>query len=108
MLGDKTRDKQTGLIAWFVNNSVAANLLMVCILIVGFISYQHLNKKMFPEFNPHTIQVIVPHLGAAPEEVEDAVVLKIEEALEDIEGIKRLTSVAQEGVGIVNIELLSG
>jgi len=99
---------QTGIIAWFARNSVAANLLMVFILVVGYFSYQNINKKMFPDFNPNSIQVVVPHLGAAPEEVEEAVVLKIEEALEDIEGIKRLTSVAQEGVGRVNIELMSG
>lgn len=101
-------EQLTGIIAWFARNSVAANLLMVFIVVVGFISYQGLNKKMFPEFNPNNIQVMVPHLGAAPEEVEQAVVLKIEEALEDIEGIKRLTSRANEGMASVTIELLSG
>ncbi len=98
----------TGVIAWFARNSVAANLLMAFILIAGIFSYQNLNKKMFPEFNPNSIQVVVPHLGAAPEEVEESVILKVEESLEDIEGIKRITSKASEGVGIITIELLSG
>jgi len=101
-------EKFTGIIAWFTHNSVAANLLMVFILVSGYFSYQGINKKMFPEFNPNSIQVMVPHLGAAPEEVEQAVILKVEESLEDIEGIKRITSTAREGVGIVNIELQSG
>ena len=98
----------TGIIAWFTRNSVAANLLMVFILLVGFYSYQNLNKKMFPEFNPNSIQVVVPHLGAAPEEVEEAVILKVEESLEDIEGIKRIVSTASEGLGRVIVELQSG
>ena len=98
----------TGIIAWFAHNSVAANLMMAFILIAGVFSYQNLNKKMFPEFNTNSIQIVVPHLGAAPEEVEQSVILKIEESLEDIEGIKRLTSNANEGMGRVTIELLSG
>ncbi len=98
----------TGLIAWFANNSVAANLLMIFVIIAGMFSYQHINKKAFPDFNPNSIQVQVLHLGAAPEEVESSVILKIEEAIEDIDGIKRITSTANEGVGIVNIELQSG
>jgi len=105
---NQSSEKLTGIIAWFTRNSVAANLLMVFILLAGFISYQGINKKMFPEFNSNNIQVMVPHLGAAPEEVEQAVILKIEESLEDIEGIKRITAVANEGMGIVTIELQSG
>ncbi len=101
-------EKLTGLIAWFARNSVAANLLMVFIIIAGFISYQHINKKAFPEFNPNSIQVRVLHLGASPEEVESSVILKIEESIENIDGIKRITSIANEGVGTVNIELQSG
>jgi multidrug efflux pump subunit AcrB len=100
--------QKNGIIAWFAYNHVAANLLMIFILVAGFFSYQNLNKKTFPEFNVNSIQVTVPHLGAAPEEVELGVILKVEEALEDIEGIKKITSRALEGVGIVTIELQSG
>ena len=105
---EQSSEKLTGIIAWFARNNVAANLLMVSILVVGFFSFQSINKKMFPEFNTNSILVVVPHLGAAPEEVEQSVILKVEEALEDIEGIKRITSNANEGVGRVTIELQSG
>ncbi|MCH2056246.1 MAG: efflux RND transporter permease subunit [Thalassotalea sp.] len=105
---NQVKEELTGIIAWFTRNSVAANLLMVFILVAGMFSFQGLNKKMFPEFNPNSIQVLVPHLGAAPEEVEQSVILKVEEAIENIEGIKRVTSSAQEGIGIVTIELQSG
>ena len=50
-------EQLTGIIAWFTRNSVAANLLMMFILIAGVFSYQELNKKTFPEFNPNSIQV---------------------------------------------------
>ncbi len=101
-------EKQKGIIAWFAYNHVAANLLMIFILVAGFFSYQNLNKKMFPEFEVNSIQITVPYLGASPEEVELGVILKIEEALEDIEGIKKTTSSALESVGRVIIELQSG
>jgi len=106
--GEPKDKQQKGIIAWFAYNHVAANLLMIFILVAGFFSYQNLNKKTFPEFNVNSIQVTVPHLGAAPEEVELGVILKVEEALEDIEGIKKITSRALEGVGRVTIELQSG
>ena len=102
------KEQHSGIIAWFAQNSVAANLLMIFILIAGFISYQSINKKMFPDFNPNSIQVVIPYLGAAPEEVEEGVLFKVEEAIENIEGFKRITSTAQEGIAIVNIELQSG
>jgi multidrug efflux pump subunit AcrB len=105
---DVTNQPLTGTIAWFTRNGVAANLLMIFIVAVGYISYQNINKKMLPEFNPNSIQVQVVHLGAAPKEVEQSVILKVEESLEDINGIKRITSVAREGVGVINIELQSG
>ena len=102
------QEKLTGIIAWFARNPVAANLLMFGIFFVGLFSYSTINKKMFPEFNPNTIMISVPHLGAAPEEVEKSVILKVEEALENVEGIKRMTSFAFEGNGQVNLELQSG
>ncbi|MDH5629996.1 MAG: efflux RND transporter permease subunit [Gammaproteobacteria bacterium] len=97
---------QGGIIDWFARNSVAANLLMWIIIIGGLVSYSSINKKMFPEFSPNMITVSVPYPGAAPEEVEKSVVLKVEEALEDVEGIKRITAVANEGVARVNLEIL--
>jgi len=102
------QEKITGVIAWFARNPVAANLLMFGIFAMGLFSYSTINKKMFPEFNTNTISISIPHLGAAPEEVEKSVILKVEDALENVEGIKRMTSFAFEGLGRVNLELQSG
>ncbi len=97
-----TREK--GIIAWFAANHVAANLLMLFIIVAGLISAFTIRKETQPEFELNWVQVEVPYLGAAPQEVEEGVVIKIEEAVQDIKGIKRIRSRAREGFGAVTIE----
>jgi len=96
---------QKGVIAWFAGNHVAANLLMLFIVVAGLFSAQSIRKETQPEFQLNWIQVQVPYLGAAPEEVEEGVVIKIEEAVQDIDGIKKIRSQASEGFGQVTIEV---
>ncbi len=98
-------DTHKGVIAWFARNSVAANLLMWILLIGGLMSAITIQKQVFPNFEFNAISVRVPYLGAAPQEVEEGVLLKIEEAVKDIEGIKKITSTATEGLGSVVIEV---
>ncbi len=97
--------KQTGLLAWFAYNPVAANLLMLFIIVAGFISYQMMTKRMQPDIQPNMVRISVPYLGAAPQEVEQGVIIKVEEAIQDVKGIKRINSTANEGVGTVVVEL---
>jgi multidrug efflux pump subunit AcrB len=96
---------EKGIIAWFAANHVAANLLMLFIIVAGLMSATTIRKETQPEFELNMIQVQVPYLGAAPQEVEEGVVIKVEEAVQDINGIKRLRSVAREGFGQVTIEV---
>ena len=96
---------QKGIIAWFAANHVAANLLMVFIMVAGLMSAMTIRKETQPEFELNMIEVQVPYLGAAPQEVEEGVVIKIEGAVQDINGIKRLRSSAREGFGQVTIEV---
>jgi len=93
-------------INWFARNGVAANLLMVVILAAGLFSFNLLRLEVFPEISSRTIAITVPYLGAAPEEVEVAVCQRIEERIQDLEGVKKVRSVASEGVGTVTVELL--
>jgi multidrug efflux pump subunit AcrB len=95
-------------IAWFARNGVAANLLMALIIVGGLLSMRSVKVEVFPEFDLGLITVTVPYLGAAPEEVEEAVCVRIEEAVQGLDGIKEITSVASEGVGNVTIELTLG
>jgi multidrug efflux pump subunit AcrB len=97
-----------GVIAWFASNPVAANLLMLFIAVAGVISAFNIKKAIMPQFETNMIQVGVPYLGAAPEEVEEAVVLRIEEAVQDLNGIKQINSNAREGYAQVNLEVETG
>ncbi len=96
---------EKGIIAWFASNHVAANLLMLFIIVAGFISATTIRKETQPEFELNMIDVSVAYLGAAPQEVEEGVVIKVEEAVQDINGIKRIRSTAREGFGSVTIEV---
>ncbi len=97
--------RQTGLIAWWVRNPVAANLLMVCLIVGGLFSIFTIKKEIFPAIQTHFISVTVPYLGAAPAEVEEGVLVKVEGAIEDIIGIREVISTAREGSGQVSIEV---
>ncbi|KGJ87905.1 efflux RND transporter permease subunit [Thalassotalea sp. ND16A] len=79
-----------GLIAWFARNSVAANLLMFFILVGGILTMQTINKQMFPQVKINWISYAAPYPGAAPQEVEEGITIKIEEALETVQGLKRV------------------
>ena len=93
-------------INWFVHNPVAANLLMFLLLVGGALMVFSIRQEIFPEFSTDTITITVPYLGAAPEEVEEGVCIRIEEQIQGINGIKKITSKASEGSGTITIELL--
>ncbi len=95
-------------IAWMARNGVAANLLMLFILVTGFISLSSIPQEVFPEFSLDTIQITVEYPGATPEEVEESIVRRVEEQIESVDGIRRLTSTAAENVGTVSAELQLG
>ncbi|MBN1589560.1 MAG: efflux RND transporter permease subunit [Pirellulales bacterium] len=96
------------IIRWAIKNTPAMNMLMISVLLVGVISLFTLRREMFPEFALDYIFVTVPYPGATPEEVEEGICQKIEEAVHSISGIKEVVSSAREGVGMVIIELKSG
>ncbi len=96
------------IIAWFAENHVAANLLMAVLVIGGLVSIPRINQKSFPDIEVDVIQIGVPFLGATPEEVEEGVCIRIEEEIQGIAGIERITSSASEGNCGVSAELISG
>ncbi|WBQ14207.1 efflux RND transporter permease subunit [Hyphomonadaceae bacterium BL14] len=93
-----------GILAWWARNSVAANLLMIIAFVGGIIGFIQLQREVFPSgsFNGATVSVAWP--GAAPQEVEEQIILRIEEAVANLSGVHRITSSAREGRGFVNIE----
>ena len=100
-----TQNPFEGLINWFARNAVAANLLMAILLIGGFYTVLTIKKEMQPRIETNYIKVGVPFLGATPADVEEGVVIKIEEAIQDIEGIEEIISTARRGYGNVTIEV---
>ena len=101
-------NKQIGFFAWFANNHVAANLLMLLLIVGGLITALNMTVEIFPEIDPRTITVNVPYPGSTPDEVEESINRRIEEAITGIEGIKKVRSVAAEGAGTVTAELEDG
>ena len=93
------------IIAWFARNHVAANLLMGLIVLAGLFSLPQMPMKAFPDIDIPIISISVPYLGAAPQEVEQGVCVRIEEELEGIEGVKQIRSNASEGLCSVQVEL---
>lgn len=96
------------IIYWFIDNPIASNLLMMVFIVAGTVSFMNTRQEEFPSIETGTIQINVPYPGAAPEEVEQAVCLHLEEALENVENIERMTSTAREGACAATLQLEGG
>ncbi|PLX46475.1 MAG: AcrB/AcrD/AcrF family protein [Desulfobulbaceae bacterium] len=103
----KLADKR-GPISWMAGRSVTANLLMLVLLIGGLVMGQNISKDVFPDFALDLVSISLIYPGASPEEVERGTILAVEEAIQDIEGIKEITSTAREGSGTVTVEIIEG
>ena len=95
-------------IGWLAHNPVAANLLMLLIVASGLTGAASVTEEVFPELDLRRIRIQVPYLGAAPEEVESGVVVRIEEAVQNIDGVQQIVSTASEGSASVIVELETG
>jgi multidrug efflux pump subunit AcrB len=103
----KTNSPYIALIEWFARNSVAANLLMAILLAGGLFSAFTIKKEIQPQIDTNFITVSMPFLGASPEDVEEGILIKVEEAIQDIQGIKEIRSTARRGNGTVRVEVLA-
>jgi len=98
-----------GMIAWFARNGVAANILMATILLLGtWSALERIPLEVFPAFERDVINVAVSYRGATPAEVEQAAVIRIEEAIADLSGIEKINSSAMDSAGMVQIEVEKG
>lgn len=103
-----TEADRRGLLAWFIDNPIAANLLMVILVVGGLYSIPGLDKQFFPNPVIDRVSVTMPFPGASPKEVEEQICIRIEEAIHDLDGIKEIRSVASEGMGQVIVESFPG
>jgi multidrug efflux pump subunit AcrB len=95
-------------IEWFVHNPVAANLMMLVMVVGGILIMTGLQQEEFPAIEPEAVQVTVEYRGASPEEVEQSLCLRIEEAIEGTPDLDRINTIAVEGACVVTAELLIG
>ncbi len=95
------------IIKWFSENHVAANFSMLVVLLLGFSAWFKLKKEVMPEASLDTVSIQVVYPRATPSEVETGVLIPIEEAIADVEGIKKISSTGDRGIGLVNVEIES-
>lgn len=97
-----------GPIAWMAKHGVAANLLMLILLIGGLITAKNIKQEVFPEFDVDEVNISISYPGASPEEVEQGIVLAVEEAVRGLDGIEDINSTANEGSANIRVEFLIG
>ncbi|EWH02208.1 hypothetical protein Q427_10005 [Halomonas sp. BC04] len=97
-----------GPIAWMVNHGVAPNLLMLLLILGGLAASTMIKKEVFPDFELEIIHVAIGYPGATPGEVERSLLLPMEAALADVDGIDELTATANEGAGRISATLVEG
>jgi multidrug efflux pump subunit AcrB len=96
------------LIAFWARNGVAANLLMILILIVGVVMFFRIEREVFPSAKLNTVNVSVAWPGASPREVEEQIVLRLEEAVSGLDNVKEMTSQAREGSASMSVTMVDG
>ena len=97
------------LIAWFARNPVAANLLMAVILAVGVAGGVQAAARGFSRIRAGLIESSsMTYRGSTPAEIEEAIIVRIEEAIADLPGIKQIISEAREGTGVVTVQVEKG
>ena len=95
-------------VRWFTRNHVAGNFVMLMVLVAGFTTWFTLKKEIFPEIAIDAVSVTIPYPNATPEEAERGVVVPVEEAIADLQGIKKIRGTASQNVGTVLIEVETG
>lgn len=97
-----------GPVRWFIDNPIAANLLMLMLIIGGVMGVPALDKQFFPDIEINRVSVTLAYPGAGPKEVEEQICVRIEEAIHDTTGIKEMRCTAREGLGTVMVEAVNG
>jgi len=97
-----------GPIGWMASHPVAANLLMLVLLVGGLFWTTRIKQEVFPDFELDIVNITVPYPGSSPQEVERGILLAVEEAVTGLEGIEKVTAIAREGSGTVRVEMIEG
>ena len=96
------------LIRYFITYPIWTNALILIVLILGIFGTVSIKKRYFPATDPNMITIQVTYPGASPEELEEGIVIRIEEALRGVNGIDEITSTSSENLGAVNVSVKNG
>ena len=106
------RDEQAqgypGILAWFARNHVAANLLMIAVIVTGLLVARNIRQEIYPTFTLDAVEIEMEYRGASPEEVEQSIILPIESELRTMEIVREITASAREGNARITAELIPG
>ena len=94
------------LINYFIKFPVAGNVIMMLIILFGYFGLGQLKKTFFPITESKIINIRATYPGSSPEEIEEGIILKMEEKLKGLTGVERVSSVSQENLGSITIEVL--
>ncbi|HES76037.1 MAG TPA: efflux RND transporter permease subunit, partial [bacterium] len=97
-----------GMLAFFIRHKVAANVLVLVALMAGFMGVTRMNVQFFPNFALDVLSVRVLWSGASAEDVENGIIIPLEERLKTVDGVKKLSSTAAQGVASITLELKDG
>ncbi len=100
--------ERRGPISWMTRNPVAANIVMVILVLGGFLQTLRIKQEFLPNTEYDVVTITVPYPGASPEETEQAIVLAVEEAVRGLDGVAEVTATAREGAGTVAVEMITG
>ena len=95
-------------IAWFIRNPVASNLLMVVLVLGGLLALPQIHQEEFPSVDVEVVRISIEYPGATPREAEESLCIRIEEEIESVPDIDRLGSIAVEGACVVSVETVIG
>jgi multidrug efflux pump subunit AcrB len=96
------------IVNYFIRNEIAGNILMILLFIVGIFGLTQMKTTFFPEVESRLISIQAIYPGASPEEIEEGIVNKIEDNLEGLTGIDRVTSISSENAATISVDILKG
>src|SRR6478609_9484200 len=91
-----------------IKRPLLITVIFVTLILFGWISYKQLDYNLLPKFEANVISVQTTYRGASSDEIQNSITKPVEEAVSTIEGVNSVSSVSQEGVSVVTIELKSG
>ena len=96
------------MIDYFARHPTIANLLMLAFLAVGAVAAPTLKRETFPRIKADTVQVTVAYPGASPEDVEEAICRRIEDAIDSVDGVGETQCEARESIATAKSEMVEG